>query len=427
MGYPAIKTENLGKRYTIGTASARYGRLSESLWNAVRHPLRREGGTSTIWALKDVSIDISNGEVVGIIGRNGAGKTTLLKILSGITEPTAGRARLRGRVGSLLEVGAGFHPELTGRENIFLNGAILGMPAAEIRRKFDEIAAFAEVEEFLDTPVKRYSSGMYVRLAFAVAAHLETEVLIVDEVLAVGDIAFQKKCMGKMGDAATTGRTILFVSHNMGAIRALCSRAVLLEGGQVAFDGDASDAITEYLGKTDEAGGRIFWTRDDSAAPATEEVALRGIQLLAPHGKPQGTHEADKPIDVEIYYEVLRPLRGARVVIALLTPEGEIAFETTDHNQRIAEEEPGLYRTTCTIPARILNRRGYVLRLAIDIPGVRVLLPLTDYLSLSVGGVGNQGSEFSEQQWPGIVCPACDWKVERLSDLDDLPAGLDVS
>ena len=255
----AIRVENLGKQYRIGATQARYRTIRETVTDAARAPFVRAGKLlrgeatgaanldETIWALKDVSFEVKHGEVVGIIGRNGAGKSTLLKILSRITEPTTGYVDLYGRVGSLLEVGTGFHPELTGRENIFLNGAILGMSRNDINRKFDEIVDFAEVERFIDTPVKHYSSGMYLRLAFAVAAHLEPEILLVDEVLAVGDAAFQKKCLGKMGDVAQEGRTVLFVSHNMGAVRNLCGRSVLVSEGRILFSGSTDQAVSQYL------------------------------------------------------------------------------------------------------------------------------------------------------------------------------------
>jgi lipopolysaccharide transport system ATP-binding protein len=251
---PAIRVENLGKRYYVSQNrdTVRYKTFRESLTNAFLSPFRRftqagdSGPIDEFWALKDVSFDIQPGEVVGIIGRNGAGKSTLLKILSRITKPTTGRIEINGRVGSLLEVGTGFHPELTGRENIYLNGSILGMSRAEIKAKFDEIVAFAEVEEFLDTPVKRYSSGMYVRLAFAVAAHLEPEILIVDEVLAVGDAAFQKKCLGKMKDVASSGKTVLIVSHNISQVLKTCTRGVYLENGNVLFQGNIAEAASRY-------------------------------------------------------------------------------------------------------------------------------------------------------------------------------------
>ncbi|HWG41388.1 MAG TPA: ABC transporter ATP-binding protein [Gemmataceae bacterium] len=291
---PVIRVEQIGKCYRLNHARPRgdysYGSLREDLMKVLRSPLRRftgggpaQGGEE-FWALKDVGFELQAGETLGIVGRNGAGKSTLLKILSRITKPTIGEIELRGRVGSLLEVGTGFHPELTGRENIYLNGAILGMKRAEITRKFDEIVAFAEVEKFLDTPVKHYSSGMYVRLAFAVAAHLEPEILIVDEVLAVGDVEFQRKCMNKMGDVAGQGRTVLFVSHNMGAVQTLCKRAVLLESGQVKQIGTSRDVITEYL----KAGDAALHT------PLTERHDRRGkgrfrfadLTLLDSEGQP---------------------------------------------------------------------------------------------------------------------------------------------
>ncbi|MGH9901699.1 MAG: ABC transporter ATP-binding protein, partial [Pyrinomonadaceae bacterium] len=285
---PIIKVENLGKQYRIGAARAHYATLRDSLMGAVRAPLQRwqRGGrraADTFWAVKDINFEINQGEVVGIIGRNGAGKSTLLKILSRIVEPTTGGVDLYGRVGSLLEVGTGFHPELTGRENIFLNGAILGMRKAEIERKFDEIVAFAEVEKFIDTPVKYYSSGMYVRLAFAVAAHLEPEILIVDEVLAVGDAAFQKKCLGKMSDVAKRGRTVLFVSHNMVAVRALCGRALRLHEGCLAEDGPAAQVVSRYLGSGRISQAEVVWA-DPKRAPGNEVFRIRSVRLRDVNG-----------------------------------------------------------------------------------------------------------------------------------------------
>ena len=265
MSDTVIFVENISKRYVIGHQHDSRDGLRQQIENAFRNPFqwirnryeKQQASREEFWALKDVSFEIKQGEVVGIIGRNGAGKSTLLKVLSRIIEPTHGRIRLKGRVASLLEVGTGFHQELSGRENIFLNGAILGMTRAEIKRKFDEIVAFSEIEKFLDTPVKRYSSGMYVRLAFAVAAHLEPEILIVDEVLAVGDASFQKKCLGKMGQVAKGGRTVLFVSHDMSAIRTLCSKAVLLEGGTVKARGEAGEIIDQYLARQNEGNTRF--------------------------------------------------------------------------------------------------------------------------------------------------------------------------
>jgi len=308
----AIKVDGLSKQYRIGARQERYKTLRESIAQAFAAPVRRltsivrdqrndstgasrgtPGSDSHIWALRDVSLEIKRGAVVGIIGRNGAGKSTLLKILSRITEPTEGYADIHGRVGSLLEVGTGFHPELTGRENIYLNGAVLGMRHADIQRKFDEIVAFAEVEKFIDTPVKHYSSGMYLRLAFAVAAHLEPEILLVDEVLAVGDVAFQKKCMGKMGDVSREGRTVLLVSHNMGAIASLCEQVVWLDGGRVCAIGDANSTISNYLSKFSQGALQV----KSNAAIDVTHVALRRAS-----GEETTTFNPGDPITIEIRF-----------------------------------------------------------------------------------------------------------------------------
>jgi lipopolysaccharide transport system ATP-binding protein len=288
----ALQVNNLSKQYHIGLAEQHHARLGDQLIYALKSPLRRarqlvrsqNGSTShtEFWALQDISFDVKPGEVVGIIGRNGAGKSTLLKVLSQITEPTSGSATIYGRVGSLLEVGTGFHPELTGRENAYLNGAILGMKKGEIDRKFDEIVAFAEIEQFLDTPVKHYSSGMYVRLAFAVAAHLEPEILLVDEVLAVGDVAFQRKCLGKMSDVAGEGRTILFVSHNMGIMQKLCQRGILLENGKVVVDTTMEEAADLYLRTVEAAGALPVNERADRAGRGL--VRLEAIDVLDENG-----------------------------------------------------------------------------------------------------------------------------------------------
>ncbi len=290
----AIHTENLGKLYRIGEHQGAYKTLRETIVSAFSVPLRHlnrnpqssilNPQSDCIWALKNISFEVKRGEVVGIIGRNGAGKTTLLRILSRITEPTEGWAEIRGRVGSLLEVGTGFHPELTGRENIYLNGAILGMKKAEIDRKFDEIVAFAEVERFIDTPVKRYSSGMRVRLAFAVAAHLEPEILLVDEVLAVGDAAFQKKCLGKMGNVAKEGRTVLFVSHNMAAVINLCGRAILLDEGKLVLNGQPDTVIGNYLTRTTPSSG--CWNVDRAKLEGSGPVQITAIDVLDLGGEP---------------------------------------------------------------------------------------------------------------------------------------------
>lgn len=422
MSDTVIRVENLGKKYAIahqkqeGYTTLRE-RIADGTKSLSRRLLSRSGknmlrsNQEEFWALRDVSFEIKQGDRVGIIGRNGSGKSTLLKILSRITEPTTGRIAIKGQVASLLEVGTGFHPELTGQENIYLNGAILGMSKAEIKRKFDEIVAFAEVEKFLDTPVKRYSSGMYVRLAFAVAAHLEAEILVVDEVLAVGDMQFQQKCLGKMEDVGKEGRTVLFVSHNMGTVRSLCERAILLADGRVAIANDCSLAIAAYMSSTlAEAEGQVVWT-NDAEAPGGDEMRLRAIRLIGPNGKICSTFAVDQPIEVEIWYEVKQALRGMRINLWLLTLYGEIAFITTNHNRRPAEtSQPGKYKTVCTISGGLLNVGKYIVKIDSDIPGIKILESGGEYLSFTTEGPGNQGSHHSEQ-WPGVVCPKLDWKI----------------
>ena len=305
-----IRVENLGKKYIIGhqqEGRARYVALRDVLANGASRLLKSWGKRESnpareeFWALKDVSFEVKQGEVIGIIGRNGAGKSTLLKVLSRITEPTTGRISIKGRVASLLEVGTGFHPELTGRENIYLNGAILGMSKAEIKKKFDEIVAFAEVEKFLDTPVKRYSSGMYVRLAFAVAAHLEPEILVVDEVLAVGDAAFQKKCLGKMGDVATKeGRTVLFVSHNMAAVEKLCTQGIVLNQGILKFTGAQTEAITHYLTTFSEAKTALKERNDHRGSG---EIIITNIEIKDKQGNLLDTIKSGQTIDIYFYFK----------------------------------------------------------------------------------------------------------------------------
>jgi len=323
-----IKTENLGKKYVIGhQANGRYLALRDVLiqtartvWNKTKDlakgkPIIAGDTMEEVWALRDVSFEVHRGEAVGIIGRNGAGKSTLLKLLSRITEPTTGRATIKGRVASLLEVGTGFHPELTGRENIYLNGTILGMTRAEIKRKFDEIVAFAEVEQYLDTPVKRYSSGMYVRLAFSVAAHLEPEILVVDEVLAVGDAQFQKKCLGKMGDVAKEGRTVLFVSHNMAAIENLCSRALVLDRGLVRFAGTQTEAIAEYQRSLE---GSIVPLQDRVDRKGSGEVRVLGITVRDIEGQTIDSVACGQDFDIVFHFERSAGFRSNQVVASFV-------------------------------------------------------------------------------------------------------------
>ena len=430
-GDVVLRAEGLGKKYVIGHEAAReryaalrdvVGRRARALVRTTSDMLRGRAiiagdTTEEIWALKDVDFEIKRGEVVGIIGRNGAGKSTLLKILSRITEPTTGTVEIHGRVASLLEVGTGFHPELTGRENIYLNGAILGMSRAEIRRKFDEIIAFAEVEKFLDTPVKRYSSGMYVRLAFAVAAHLEPEILLVDEVLAVGDVEFQKKCLGKMSSAARSGRTVFFVSHNLGAVRALCRRGMLLRSGHLAADTSVDEAVAAYLddGKSRQAdGGR--WTWEEASRPRSDEIELLMIELRGARSGVSGQITPDEELKLTFRYRQQESLSGERFAFQLLTPSGEVAFTATDHSARNGVvRQPGNYETTCTIPGGLLNKGIYYLRFWAGIPGRgQYLVEPLDIGSFSVVGIGNQGTTFEADNWIGVVCPKLEWRIESL-------------
>jgi len=382
----AIRVEELRKRYRIvagpktmgGTKTLRDALTWRSKLLAAKVGQAISGGKGPLvpmddfWALDGVSFDVKPGEVVGVIGRNGAGKSTLLKVLSRITEPTGGRVELHGRVGSLLEVGTGFHPELSGRENIYLNGAILGMRRAEIARKFDEIVAFSEIERFLDTPVKRYSSGMYVRLAFAVAAHLEPEILLVDEVLAVGDAAFQKKCLGKMGDVAKEGRTVLFVSHNMAAIRNICGKAVWLHQGRVHRVGDIVSVTDDYLKQSQAAGSTATIEQVIASLPADPAVRLLDVEV-SQRGQPGHTVMNGEPVEIAIRYAVLQRTPGLRVYFDLLDDDQSPLIRSF-YDEDAGESpnlQPGEYRSTALIPARLLAPRRYELRVRASIHNVR--------------------------------------------------------
>lgn len=372
----AIRVENLSKRYRIGRAQQRHDTLRDSLAASLRSLGQwgsRNGQTPSddFWALKDVSFEVKQGEVVGIIGRNGAGKSTLLKILSQITEPTSGRVELHGRVASLLEVGTGFHPELSGRENIYLNGAILGMRRTEINQKFDEIVAFAEIEKFLDTPVKHYSSGMYVRLAFAVAAHLEPEILLVDEVLAVGDAAFQKKCLGKMGDVAKQGRTVLFVSHNMGAISTICPTSILLQSGQMLIKGDSTTIIDQYLGASQQKIPDIFI--NPSLKPNAEALLIH-CWLADPIGNPITMVNVSKNYAIGLSILANVHLKDIEVSVRFSNSLGLALFVTnlSNHFNDLTTLQIGIHSFLVHIPAHFLVPGLYFITISIHLPGHKI-------------------------------------------------------
>jgi lipopolysaccharide transport system ATP-binding protein len=366
--------------------------------------LRRKKEES-FWALKDVSLEVKEGEVLGLIGRNGAGKTTLLKILSRITKPTTGWAEIHGRVGSLLEVGTGFHPELTGRENTFLSGAILGMGKSEITRKFDEIVAFAELEQFIDTPVKHYSSGMYVRLAFAVAAHLEPEILLVDEVLAVGDASFQKKCLGKMGDVAKTGRTIVFVSHNMTAMRRLTSRAIWLEGGQIAEAGPVANVVDHYLQKNTESYLESVW-EDEQTAPGDHRVRLHSVRVI-PQGNSEGLITVHTPLRIEFAYRNYVPSAVLNVSMILNTLEEVCVFSSFSD---FAPRPTGLIRHIVTTPGDFLNAGSYYVNAMIVKDASETILLQNNVVAFEVVEGEVVGNWYGRP--PGAVRPQLKWESE---------------
>jgi len=360
-----------------------------------------------IWALKDVSFEVQSGEVIGIIGRNGAGKSTILKILSRITKPTSGSARVYGRVGSLLEVGTGFHPELTGRENIYLNGAIIGMKRTEIDRKFDEIVAFAEIDKFLDTPVKRYSSGMYVRLAFSVAAHLEPEILLVDEVLAVGDAAFQKKCLGKMGEVAGGGRTVLFVSHNMAAVRRLCTRVIYLRDGQIDFIGDTLTAIDTYLGAYARQLNVVF-------SPKPElPIRIHQLEIRNSNGQPaDGDIETSEGFRIRVTYDINYPIRGVHAFLRIHLPEGDTLLSTGDADtapERLGERSPGRYVADISFPPRLLGEGNYSITWSAGVPFQSNYDVEFHAVTFHIADFKTSRGEFIHNRRPGFLALDLNW------------------
>jgi lipopolysaccharide transport system ATP-binding protein len=426
MNNTVISAEDISKAYRLGQISS--GTLSDDIkvwWAKARgkpNPLLKIGQEDhgnrdgeILWALRDVSFTVEQGGVLGIIGRNGAGKSTLLKILSRVTAPTSGQVKVKGRIASLLEVGTGFHPDLTGRENTYLNGAILGMKRAEIDRKFDEILDFSEVEQFIDTPVKRYSSGMYVRLAFAVAAHLDPEILVVDEVLAVGDAEFQRKCLGKMGDVAQQGRTVLFVSHNMSAILRLTHEAIVLEKGRLALRAPSREAVDYYLSAGNASEGERIWEEHEiplSAAPF-RPIALR---LRDKKGNVVETIRSVEPFAVEVEYSLSSPLTGLRIGLYLNSARGDQVLTTFDTDdgarfEKYTSRPAGRYVSRCEFPKDFLNDGRYILGINASSYRVRRYFMDEQALAFNVDTSGAPGRQWSEPR-PGVLRPRLEWQIE---------------
>lgn len=430
----AIKVDGLSKSFRLGQRLS-YHRFSEFLENTGRNlaklPRRLFGSAENaspiqddiFWALEDVSFEVPRGEVLGFVGRNGAGKSTLLKLLSRITYPTRGRIEIHGRVGSLLEVGTGFHPELTGRENIYLNGAVLGMSRAEIGRKFDEIVEFSEVERFLDTPVKRYSSGMYVRLAFAVAAHLEPEILVIDEVLAVGDAAFQQKCMGKMGAASRQGKTVLIVSHSLPVVTNLCHRAILLEGGRIAALGTPADVVRTYLANVRSATGEVVWLEQETA-PGDDSVRMKSVRILQ-QGIDSPTADVDiaKDVAIQITYWNLSEGQQLYTALWLKDPNGTFIFSTSNVKAISATDDPwygrpqpqAIFQSTCIIPGNFLNEGRYVISAIVGRIPNRTLILEESVLTFDVHDTGAMREEYYGS-WTGpVIRPRLPWNTIQQS------------
>jgi lipopolysaccharide transport system ATP-binding protein len=426
----AIRAEGVGKRYAVAAPGARdphYTALRDVLAREARAMLRRTRdllrgrpllageAPEPFWALQDVSFTVRPGERLGIIGRNGAGKSTLLKVLSRITEPTTGRVELAGRVASLLEVGTGFHPELTGRENIFLNGAVLGMTRREIRRRFDEIVDFAEVERFLDTPVKRYSSGMYMRLAFAVAAHLEPEILVVDEVLAVGDAAFQRKCLGKMEAAGRDGRTVLFVSHNMGAVAGLCDRALLIDGGRVLLDGSPADCIARYVEGVPASPSEVT-ARDTD--PAGRTLVLERVAIRTSSDATRAALDNGTPAYLEVTFWVERPGTSYAIAAEIESAASGVLFASSTLDGRPAEElgtfaSRGRYVARLALPTEWLRGGAYRVRVAATVPNVIILDRFAEELTFTIDDTASPMTVLGEAR-RGVIVPRLPWTVRQV-------------
>ena len=417
----AISVENLGKMYRIGAHQKRPKNLREALqrtalasFNYLGSRMRDATEAETLWALRDVSFEIKRGEAVAIIGRNGAGKSTLLKILSRITDPTQGRAVIRGRVNSLLEVGTGFHPELTGRENVYLSATINGMRKAEIDRKFDDIVAFSEIDKFIDTPVKRYSSGMYIRLAFGVAAYLEPEILLVDEVLAVGDAAFQKKCLGKMGEVSGQGRTVLFVSHNMVAVQSLCNKGIWLDQGTVRQTGSAAAVTSEYLRAGQATALSQRW-ENPAVAPGTDLCRIRSMAITLEDGRPPTELGMVTPFRIATEYALANAQIPVELTFHIVNEQGIVVF--TAGNGVVLQDQKlgaaaGVYRNICHIPGNLLNSGVYFVKVLLIRDWAKAFYVNESLLSFEIVDSATRAEGWQGKE-PGVVQPKLIWEVEH--------------
>jgi lipopolysaccharide transport system ATP-binding protein len=409
MSSAVIRAEKLSKMYRIGareqqlqTRAGAFKRAAFSPIAYLRRTLSPPNEEEIFWALRDISFEVQRGEAVGIIGRNGAGKSTLLKILSRITEPTSGKAVIKGRVGSLLEVGTGFHPELTGRENIFLNGTIMGMRRSEIQRKFDEIVDFSGVEKFIDTPVKHYSSGMYIRLAFAIAAHMEPEILIVDEVLAVGDAQFQKKCLGKMEDVGKQGRTVLFVSHNAGAINRLCNTCIQLNNGTIVNYGPSQSVVNLYIqGNSSNKCAEAIWHTNEPG----DDIKLKSVKISQVHGTPTSCIDIEKPFAIQIGIEVHNRSDEIAVALRVLSSDGQIVIHTACMLDKIMQNTNDKIFFSCLVPAHLLNIGTYTLSVGSDIPYKKIIFQVDNVLTWDIESSSPEMGRYEINSWKGVIGP----------------------
>ena len=417
MNQPVVKIQNVSKKYRIGGLHPGYMTFREMIGDVFAAPLRRlRGGIDAhqeLWALSSVNLEVRQGEPIGIIGHNGAGKSTLLKILSRITKPTTGQVEIFGRIGSLLEVGTGFHPDLTGRENVYLSGAILGMRRTEINRKFDEIVAFAELEKFIETPVKFYSSGMYVRLAFSVAAHLEPEILIMDEVLAVGDAAFQQKCLDKMHSIRQRGHTIFFVSHNMPAVTRLCKRVILLEGGRVKADGEPQSVVNEYIRSTRKTGALRKW--DETQAPGDSVVRLRSIRVCDEHGQTTAAVDVRRPLRIELTYDVLEAGHVLLPTVEFYNEDGTEVFSTHDTGEewRRRERPAGRYTSSVVVPGNLLAEGSLIAHVSVMSHFPATILHARETNAVAFQVIDSQEGDTARGDYvgpmPGVIRPLLRW------------------